>query len=374
MILHFLTDEKFSDYVVQQFSAPEMKSDFVCLNTSGDMDYVKMRDQILVMSPYTEGFSRFLEHMGDYSAIVLHGMHWGPWQSYILRKVPDHVKVAWYFWGGEIYGRHELKDRFYAPLTKFLYKLHTFKNRDKRDLSWELPLELYKRVDYCLTAEQEEFEFAKQFTGASFEYLWYNCYSIDETVGALMNSQCEGNNIWIGNSAAAENNHFDVLWMLWKIGMHRKLKEEKVIIPLSYGSQWMRNIVLKYGRILLGKRMQALTEFMPREEYNKLMLSCSTMIIGYWEPAAQGNIITALWLGMRIYLSEKSMTYSFFKRLGANVFSIESDLKKYQFTPLSEEVRAENRRVLSKWFSKQHVMESVQNVVNELSEPKKIND
>ena len=164
------------------------------------------------------------------------------------------------------------------------------------------------------------------------------------------------------------------MWMLWKIGMHRKLKEEKVIIPLSYGSQWMRNIVLKYGRILLGKRMQALTEFMPREEYNKLMLSCSTMIIGYWEPAAQGNIITALWLGMRIYLSEKSMTYSFFKRLGANVFSIESDLKKYQFTPLSEEVRAENRRVLSKWFSKQHVMESVQNVVNELSEPKKIND
>ena len=366
MILHLVTDEKFTDYAIQQFSAPEMESEFVLIPSNNMIEHVKLIDRCSVIRQKSPEFEDLLNRLGKYTGIIFHGMFWCRWQAPILEQVPSHVKIAWYFWGGDIYSRHGLENQFFAPITGFLNRLHNNKKKIVVDTSWELPIELFKRVNYCLTAEQEEYEFAKLYTGADFEFLWYTCYSLEETVGPLMNCRCEGRNVWLGNSAAEWNNHFDVLWTLKKSGLLRTLKNEKVIIPLSYGAQWVRNSVLKISKLLLGKRMQALTEFMPREDYNKLMLSCSTMIIGYWEPAGQGNIITALWLGMRVYLSEKSIAYNFFKRIGAQIYSIESDLKKYQFTPLSDEVRAENRKVLTKWFSKQHVMEAVQNVVNAL--------
>lgn len=366
MILHLVTDEQFTDYAIQQFSAPEMHSEFVLIPSNHENWTVQLIDQCTIIKRNSPEFEALLNRLDQYTGIMMHGMFWAGWQTSILQRVPNHVKVAWYFWGGDIYCRHDLEDYFFAPITQKLYKLHNRKKNEQLDTSWELPLDLYKRVNYCLTGEQEEYQFVKRYTGANFQYIWYTCYSLEDTIGSLMNSHCEGDNIWIGNSAAVGNNHMDVLWSLLKCGLLRKFKGERVIMPLSYGTPWMRNMVKRIGACFWGKRQQVLETYIPRNDYNALMLTCSTMILGYWEPAAQGNIITALWLGMRVYLSEKSMTYSFFKRLGANVFSIESDLKKYKFTPLPEEERDENRRVLTKWYSKQHVMEAVQNVVHAL--------
>ena len=137
-------------------------------------------------------------------------------------------------------------------------------------------------------------------------------------------------------------------------------------MPLSYGSPWIRNLVKKVGHYIFGDSLHALETYIPRYEYNSMMLSCSTMILGYTQPAAQGNIITGLWLGMRVYLRESSISYAYYKRIGANVFSLETDLKTYGFTPLSEEEREENRRVLKRWYSKEHVEQAVKDVVNEL--------
>lgn len=374
MILHLLTDEKFTDYAIKQFSVPEMQSEFVLVPSNNMMEHVKLINQCTIVRQNGPEFDELLNRLDQYTGIMLHGMFWGSWQTPVLQRVPDHVKVAWYFWGGDLYSRHGLENQFLAPITGFFNRLHNRKKKIEIDTSWEIPIELFKHIDYCLTSEQEEYEFAKQYTGSKFEFIWYTCYLLEETVGELMNRECKGNNVWIGNSAAIKNNHMDVLWNLWKIGLVKDIKDEKLIVPLSYGDSWIRNMIIKVGRWMLGKHMHALTEFMPREEYNALMLSCSTMIIGYWEPAGQGNIITALWLGMRVYLSEKSIAYNFFKRIGAQIYSIESDLKQYQFTPLSEEIRAENRNVLTEWYSAENVMKAVQNVANELSVPKKIND
>lgn len=124
-------------------------------------------------------------------------------------------------------------------------------------------------------------------------------------------------------------------------------------MPLSYGVPWIRNAMIKLGRLFFGKRFVPIVDYLPLKEYNKLMLDCNTIILPYWQPAAQGNIITSLWLGMRVYLSERSMAYTFFKRLGAHIFSFESDFKKYGCTPITEEEFQQNRAVLEKWYSKE---------------------
>lgn len=367
MILHLLTDEKFTDYAIAQFSAPEMHSELVLIPSNNDMRLVKHIDRCTIIKQHSPEFEALLNRIDQYSAIFFHGLFWGRWQNPILERMPKSVKVAWYFWGGEIYSRQDLEVAFLSPLTKFIYRLHSLKKSNRsEDSTWQIRTDLFKRADYCLTSIREEADFARQYLGASFQNLWYTYYSLEDMIGALMTEQCHGNNVWIGNSASIENNHLDVLWTIYKKRKKLSLQGREVIMPLSYGAPWVKNIVLRLARRIFGEHLNALEQFISRDEYNAMMLSCSTMIIGYWEPAANGNIITAMWLGMRVYLSEKSMAYTYYKRIGAKVFSIESDLQIVGFTPLSDEERAENRKVLNQWYGKEHVEQAVKDVVNEL--------
>lgn len=367
MILHFITDEIFSDYVISQFSSPEMCSEVVCLNASGKMQLVEQRASVRLMSPYSQNFLTFLDtELGKYKAIVLHGMHWGQWQRWILEKVPDNVKVAWVFWGGEIYCRSDLGVTRFAPITKFITQIRNIKKlviKAKKN-DWELPIELYQRVDYCLTSEQEEFEFAKAFLkNEHLQHIWYTYYDIDTTLGAVKNTECNGTNVIVGNSATEECNYFDVIPRIKKY----LRKDQRVVLPLSYGAPWVTNSVSKYAKFFIGDAAMPLLEFMPRNEYNKILQSCSTMIMGQYIPQAQGNILTGLWLGMRVYMSEKSIAYKFFKRIGAKVFSFESDFDSYRFVPLSEREKEENRKVLQTYYSRQHVEDALENMIKILN-------
>lgn len=365
MILHLLTNEQFTDYAIEQFGAPEMQSEFVLIPSNHENWRMKHVDKCTIIQQRSREFEDLLNRLDQYTGIIFHGMFWKRWQQPILERVPENVKVAWYFWGGEIYGRSDFDVPKYAPISGLFNKIHLIRksHRKKVDIAWQLPIELYQRVDYCLTAEAEEFEYVKTFLkNDHMQHLWYTYYDIDATVGALKEAYSNGSNVIVGNSATVECNYFDVIP---KIKKYLK-KDQRVVLPLSYGAPWMKNAVSKYAKFFLGKASMPLFEYMPRNEYNALLQSCSVMIMAHYIPQAQGNILTGLWLGMRVYLSEKSMTYAFFKRIGAKVFTIEKDIKTYGFTPLSNEERAENRKVLNQWYSKEHVEQAVKEVVNEL--------
>ena len=309
-----------------------------------------------------------LASLADYSAVVLHGL-FQPWCESVLRYVPEDVKVAWVFWGGEIYGRKELRETFLSKRSKKLLWLHDIlgKKNKKEEACYEFPKELFQRIDYCLTDIQEEYEFAKQYLHTQrMKHIWYNYYSIEETVGDLIVQQCHGDDVFLGNSCSLECNYFDVIPKFKR----ESIKGRKIIVPLSYGLPWLRSLLLKYGGKRLGESFCPLTKFMPIEDYNKMMLSCSIMIQPHYRPQAQGNIITGLWLGMKVFLSEHSMTYQWFKRLGVEVFSVESDLNrsnKRVFEKISQETIDRNRKVLFGIYSKEAYKQRIGHLVDLLS-------
>lgn len=367
MILHLLTDEKFTDYVIRQFVEPEMHSEFVLIPSNNSMHLVKNIDKCRIVSSHSTAFKNLLDALGTYTGIVLHGLFWSEWQTQVLEAVPSHVKVAWVCWGGEIYSSRNSGYTFRAPATKLLLRLRSIMKRERRSSDWEVPRSLYKRLDFCTTSIEEEYEYAKSFFQSEMRHIWYTYYSIEETVGKLMNARCYGNNVWLGNSASICNNHFDVILLLARRKCRSHLNGRQVITPLSYGEPWMRSFVCRAGGAVFGDSFRPLKSFLPRDEYNSLMLGCSTMIIGATEPLAQGNIITALWLGMRVYLSEKSMSFHFFKRIGVIVFSLESDLSEYFFSPLTDEDVLHNREILSRVYGLEHVMQGAKSLVQALS-------
>ena len=353
MILHFLTDEKFTDYAIRQFELEEFDSEFVLIPSNGLIHLVKFIDRVQVIKQNSGEFINLLDSLYKYNAIVLHGMHWGAWESPLLASVSKNIKVAWVFWGGDLYGRSDVNIKNLAPITNFIVRIRDLKNKSRNNKSWEIPRELFKRIDYCLSDELEEYNFAKNELENNMKFHWYNYYSLEETLGDLIGKKSIGNNIIIGNSATKECNFFDILLRLWFID----IKSRRIILPLSYGSPWIRNLVSRFAKFLF-KNVNTLCEFLERGEYNKVLLNCNTMIMPHYYPQAQGNIITGLWLGMKVYLSEKNMTYHYFKRIGCHVYSIEKDLKRHNkelFQPEKEENIKKNREILSYWYSKDNM-------------------
>lgn len=370
MILHFLTDDKFSEYVLQQFEGHNRFSDFIIVAESEHLVNVDIHrySNVNIVSPAAIEMNGILETLKNYQAIVLHGMFW-PWEECILKNKPDGLIIAWMFWGGDIYGRKDLQLSFLAPKTKSLLFFQQIKRFIKRRLAqsrpYEIPRNLFSKVDYCLTDIKEEYDFASAYLTHKMGHLWYNYYSIEETIGPLSESRVEGNNILINNSGTIEGNHLDVFKRLKSMNLNGR----KVIVPLSYGDSWLINRILKEGRKDFNSSFTPLTEFLPREQYNRVLASCSSVVMNHYRPQALGNIITALWIGARVYMSERSLQYKYLKNNGIVLFSIEKELSLISESRenLPESDVLNNRQILKSIYSKEVMNQRITELINVLN-------
>ena len=368
-ILHIVTDEKFTDYAIRQFSAPEMCSEFVLIPSNGMMSEVKLINQCVVVLQGSEEFQTLLASLKNYCAIVLHGMFWPSWQIPLLKAVPDGVKVAWVFWGGELYGQPDVAEGFLTPIDKRINTIHNlwkkFKNQHVGGTA-TVPKEYYKRVDYCLTALPIEYEFAKKYLNRQdMKYLWYNYYSIEQTMGTVFDKQCNGRNIWVGNSATIGCNYFDLLFRLRRVNIDNR----DIVMPLSYGAPWVKRWVARAYELAFKAKYKPLLNLLSRDMYNEQMLSCSVMIQPHYLSQGVGNILTGLWLGMRVYISEKCITYDYLKQIGVTFFTIEHDLLPDNpdlLMPLSKDVIEHNRWMLLAETGEQRTIEANKQMVKEL--------
>lgn len=354
MILHLLFDDKFGEYAIRQFSEPEMCSDFIVVTHSNAPDCSNKYKGSEIVFEDNDSFLNLLQRLGEYKAIVLHGLFY-PWQERVLRSVPRTVKVAWVFWGGDIYGRHDIAENYLSTSSKRLRLKQTLKRFIKRKKAfgrYEVPLNLLRRIDYCLTDIPEDFAFVKKYLRSDIKELWYNYYSVEETIGELMYAKCDGKNILVGNSSSLECNYIDGFKAIKELPL---TSSEKVFAPLCYGESWLRNEITQKGMKMLGKHFYPLTVFQPRREYNQLIRSCSVVVMPHYRPQAFGNILTALWMGSRVFLSDKNPLLTYFKRVGAVVFSIEHDLKKsnpHVLVPLTDKEREQNHTAIMALYGK----------------------
>lgn len=363
MILHLLFDSQFSDYVIEQFHGDEMHSDFVLVSSTNRMQHFSHLEAVRMVNPNAEDeMNQLLKDIATYNSVIFHGLFY-TWQEWLLNRWPKNVKVAWVCWGGEIYGQSDIRTSFLKPLSRLANYIYQLRHPGKDII---FPKEVIKKADICLTSIDAEYDYVKRYLATSIQHLPYSYYSIEETLGELQQSCIYGNNIFIGNSATIENNHLETLLQLKRVGIGKR----KIVMPLSYGVSWVRNMCLKLGKLLFGKCFQPLIKFMPRDEYNAVMLDCSVMIQHHLREQAHGNIVTGLWLGMRVYLSEKGIDYQRFKQLGCHVYSIEKDLRRSNpnaLLPLSTAEIAHNRNILLNAYGRERIQYNVQKIVEVLN-------
>ncbi len=385
-IVHIGRDGMYIDAGFQLFVETDLaKNELICLRflseCATEMKYVHTQNREEFAIQKHKDLKRLANRITSADLIVFHGID--PLQAALVQYLSPKVKILWIALGFEVYTKlPEYIGELYAEKTTAIASRHA--NASKR-LIWNWwkssirsmlpfigdryfsrapvsPIGFRKalvRADAVGITLPYEWQLIEKKTGLKKETVWFSYYPIQQTVGeALLERFVEGDGIWVGNSATPENNHIDAFYQLKEMGISNRL----VICPLSYGHIDYAEQVTQSGRELWGENFKSLRDYMPRELYNEQMLQCSLFVMNHWRQQAFGNILTALWLGAKVYLSRRNPILQDLRNWGIHVFCVEEDLvieDPEALKPLSVSDRLFNREILAKQFSKEHLKQEL---------------
>ena len=151
-------------------------------------------------------------------------------------------------------------------------------------------------------------------------------------------------------------------------------KEAKIIIPLSYNAKtYYVKQVESIAEKLAPGQVVSLRKFLPLDEYLSLISNCKTAVFAHERQQASDNIFMQLLYGARVYMSETSAAYTYLKKIGLNVYSLQSDL--YLFNKeMSDKDIMTNRAILSSLYSSSKLTERVKKINTVLIDKLKIGD
>lgn len=357
MILHLLDDEKVVNRVVESFDeALPGRNRYVCFLNTERSTLVKPGGNIF----FYHGTEALDIPFSEVEKVVIHFLGYNK-IIFCKRYIPSGIPVFWILWGADLYnallgnrGYKILSSRRFYPLMmnlRYIVGRMGYSGKVERTM---LDFIAHK-VNYFVANCIEEYYILQKYFPQHTKHIKHKdffYYPIDQILNPkLMNVWAKGNNILLGNSASFTNNHEYVLKILTKLDLNRK----KVIAPVSYGgSLSYRMHINKVGTRLLGESFQTLESFLPLEEYNSLMASAEICVYGNWRQEAMGNIIIALYLGAKVFLSGHSPLLPWFKEMGISIFELESITNDDLSSPLDENLRKRNREILLNKYSKKN--------------------
>lgn len=352
-ILHIANDEKFIDGALELFeaAAPGRNSLVVHLPV-GRTAPVRIRrtDRVVAVHSQPEVIGSLIGELSQYVAVIIHGLN--RFAMEVVLGAPDSARFFWLAWGYDVYRLPEYPRALYQPATQQIVRaldgassLAKLKADVKSELHclaipvarlalrrnpgaiarWPISSQLkavlssVRRMEGCATVVPGEWPLIKRL-GFCGEFFRYN-YAWIEQLFPNGPALAAGPNILVGNSSSPACNHVDTFQAL----SHLDLRGRKVVVPLSYGSESYREHVLQNGSVMLGTAFMPILDFLPLSRYNELLESCGTVIMNHHRQQAVGNIMTALYMGARVFLNEVNPCYSFFSRIGARVFSLQRD-------------------------------------------------
>lgn len=373
-IVHIATDEKFIDaaYDIYEKAFPG-KNRFIILNKGkpGSVKYLSNSIPYNFFDVKKQAISKLSDQISKGSLVMFHGMDQHQ-KDLALALTQKESVIGWTAFGYEVYdnpylfGKNLFGENTYKIFVKdnvksikntirpFYYKL--FKNSEDPFLK---KIKAMRDAQFIGILFKEEYELYQKMEIIHPEstQLKFTYYPIDIVINKNT-GYVKSDNILIGNSASFTNNHLEAFEKLESFD----LGSRKLITPLSYGNKEYANQIIEIGRKKFGGNINALTDFLPISDYQEILQSCGIVIMNHYRQQAVGNVLNAIYLGAKIFLSNKNTLYYYLKRIGCYVYCIEEVLEPKNKTALkllSIDQMKKNREILNEELS-------IDKVVNEL--------
>ncbi len=384
-ILHLVPYEKKFVLVAAEIfdSCKEIENSFrvITANVSEARNFFADQKNVRVVNKLLYPYSKALkEDLAWCDCLVVHFMD--GIKAKVIMCVPDHLPVVWSGWGGDYYdllpqgGGNLFGDETQQLVKKLNRKIgwttpqliQKFKNIARVVINHAYApwiKKAIKRVDYFSAPFPEDFDLLRAYFGNDFHAAYTRVFygSVERTYVPGVDS-VYGNNILVGNSATASNNHLEV----FKILSQLDLGDRKIVAPLSYGDADYRAAIISHGHALFGARFQPIVEFMPLDQYNTFIAQCSMVVMGHRRQQGGGNTVTQLYKGAKVFLDDASTVYQYLKNRGAFVYTLH-DLQSggaSVFDSLTDEQKRKNREVLEAYAGNEVVLRSVRDFVQQI--------
>jgi len=287
-----------------------------------------------------------------------------------IKSAPSDIHVCWEIYGADLYnqflvdydyklyhtspkryGKYSILQTYFNPLFKALLYL--------KGVKYVYPSQRRKQFEYiCNRADSLQYccegdgALVCKYGGKELPgYEVFN-YSLNEVLGDLKDAEfSRGHDIMIGNSASFSNNHLYVLDLIRKANIP---EDSKIIMPLSYGGapKYIDKVMSRYERVYNDK-IYFLKDYLPLHEYNKIFLKIGVMIMSAWRQESIGTIIMGLYLGIKVYMSERSPLYKWLNDCGFKLFTIESLGTGTLKNDLTLEQKQANRDLVNQRYGEQ---------------------
>lgn len=205
------------------------------------------------------------------------------------------------------------------------------------------------RLNSVIVGCQADASLLEKYSGRKYETYRVFFYSLKEVLGDLYDSPFYDNNgIMIGNSASYSNNHLYVLDLIQKFN----ISDATVLMPISYGGslRYREKVKEAYTKVF-PNRMRFIVDYLPLHEYNKIFLKISILVLASWRQESIGTIIMGFYLGIKIFLSNKSPLLDSLRKDGFIVYDIEGTNSEDFLKPLKLDQKEYNRNLLLEHYN-----------------------
>jgi dTDP-N-acetylfucosamine:lipid II N-acetylfucosaminyltransferase len=358
-IIHVVNDCKFASLIIKTFEASHVGiNHYIVINGRPEAYNIyqnKVKIEFLshaeIMSKYGGGFGF------DTELVCLHRLD--EWNTRFGLKLLEWHQVLPFLWAGEYaFLLNDLRTDAYLPKTNNWEINHRpFRQKLKMRISNLVPskvlkalntqrrlqIKLLDSVTHFVTPVYDEAEDIVERNCISGKPLFVPYGSLEQSLGSTgMEVEVFGDSIQLAHSGSKLNNHIDMIEWLSKIIPNCM----ELTVPLAYGPLGYINFVSDYGKRVMPKSFNPITEFMEAQEYFYKMRKCSTMIMPQLVQHGVGNIRCMLHAGARIYMFEQNPVYRFLRRHGAFVYSLDEAINTgiLNTQPLNSETRVTNRK------------------------------
>lgn len=382
-IIHLVRDEKFIDFFSSKIKDVSSDNHLYVVHAedpSQNLKFIKETDVYKKVGNHYFGSKEMQDDLAECDVLIVHFLTMQA--AIMVLKVASHVKVVWSGWGADYYyllpgGQRAL----YASETRKIVNAidRARINSDPLYLAKVLLRPLRRiyllrrfifpaigRVDFFSSPLPSDYGLLRQGIGNFFsaKYVQLNYGDCNSTFVAGSEKRLKGD-ILVGNSASPTNNHVEVFNILNVMN----LEGRKVIVPLSYGDSIYRAHVIEHGHSILGEHFCPIINFMPLDEYNDLIGSCSVVIMNQFRQQALGNICSVLSSGSKLYLNRRNVTFDFLSERGAIIFSIDDIVSGNSelFRELSAEQKKINADVINSFWAEDRVEDNFKKFISMVS-------
>ena len=372
MKLHFLIHEKVTFRIIENFSKACSKDIFIVTYDDSITKPAYPKSVFTIQYRKLENKAIDVLRSFDVDKIVFHSLNLN-FSKLILNPVFSKRYIVWVIWGFDLYNLPKIRKHLLMPITKQVYcrerksyKLFWIKfklsNRFKtyplismffgEIKQYKIIEDSLKNVDAIATYIKQDYEYFVHFYGGNMGFNQLRFMTINQYINIDLISKEENRDaLWIGNSNSYENNYFDCMdWVA-----QRNILCNKIYVPLSYGiNDFHKNAVCEIGYNLFEGKFKPLLDFLDFNEYTKILNEVRVALFFHSRQQAMGTIISMLYSGVTVIMSEGNPGYHFFRDIGVNLWAFE--FVDNSLPQITKNQATHNKRVLADYFKEDHVL------------------